>query len=123
MRNIQMLTLDSAKFVMLTLLGSLCTLCSLACLPSLGLGIALLSEQAATWFRTLQWKPLPLATLVTQVGYAPHADWPWIQSGIDQLLRLESGPTLITAATLLWAVALIGFDQALKKWRPATRLF
>ena len=123
MRNIQMLTLDSAKFVMLTLLGSLCTLCSLACLPSMGLGIALLSEQAATWFRTLQWNPVPLATLIKRVGYAPHADWPWIQSGIDQLLRLESGPTLITAATLLWAVSLIVFDQALKKWRPATRLF
>src|SRR6516164_7786018 len=101
MRNIQMLALDSAKLVVLTLLGSLCTLRSLACLPSMGLGIALLSEQAATWFRTLQWNPVPLATLIKRVGYAPHADCPWIQSGIDQLLRLESGPILITAATLL----------------------
>ena len=49
MRNIQMLTLDSAKLVVLALLVSLCALCSLACLLSLGLGIALLS-----WFRTLQ---------------------------------------------------------------------
>jgi hypothetical protein len=97
MRNIQMLTLDSAKLVVLALLGSLCTLCSLACLPSLGLGIALLSEQTAAWFRTLQWNPVPVASLLKQIGYAPHADWPWIQSGIDQLLRLESGPTVITA--------------------------
>jgi hypothetical protein len=111
MRNIQMLTLDSAKLVVLALLGSLCTLCSLACLPSLGLGIALLSEQTAAWFRTLQWNPVPVASLLKQIGYAPHADWPWIQSGIDQLLRLESGPTVITAATLLWAFVLIVFDQ------------
>jgi hypothetical protein len=74
MRNIQLLTLDSAKLVVLALLGSLCTLCSLACLPSLGLGIALLSEQTAAWFRTLQWNPVPVASLLKQIGYAPHAD-------------------------------------------------
>jgi hypothetical protein len=123
MRNIRTFVLDAVKFVVLLLLATICTVFSIACLPSLGLGIALLSEQAATWFKTLQWNPVPLAALFKEVGYAPYVDWPWIQSGIEQLLSLESGPVLIAAAASLWSVALVMFDQALKKWRPTARVF
>jgi hypothetical protein len=123
MRNIRTFVLDAVKFVVLLLLATICTVFSIACLPSLGLGIALLSEQAATWFKTLQWNPVPLAALFKEIGYVPYVDWPWIQSGIEQLLSLESGPVLIAAAASLWSVALVMFDQALKKWRPTARVF
>jgi hypothetical protein len=123
MRNIRTFVLDAAKFVVLLLLSTICIVFSIVCLPSLGLGIALLSEQAATWFRTLQWNPVTLAALLKELGYAPDVDWPWIQSGIEQLLSLESGPFLIAAAASVWGVALIMFDQVLKKWRPGTRAF
>ena len=43
MRNIRTLILDAVKFVVLLLLGTICTVFSIACLPSLGLGIALAS--------------------------------------------------------------------------------
>jgi hypothetical protein len=123
MRNIRTFVLDAAKFVVLLLLSTICIVFSIVCLPSLGLGIALLSEQAATWFRTLQWNPVTLAALLKELGYAPHVDWLWIQSGIEQLLSLEIGPFLIAAAASVWGVALIMFDQVLKKWRPGTRAF
>ena len=123
MRKIPTFVLDAAKFVVLLLLGTICTVFSIVCLPLLGLGIALLSEQAATWFRTLQWNPVTLAALLKEVGSAPRVDWPWIQSAIEQLLSLESGPVLIAAAASVWGAALIMFDQVLKKWRPGVRAF
>jgi hypothetical protein len=123
MRNIRTYALDAVKFVVLLLLGTICTLFSIACLSSLCLGIALLTEQAVTWFRTSQWSPVPLVALLKEVGYTPHIDRAWIQSGIEQLLSWDSGLVLIGAAVSLWGVVLITFDQALKKWRPTARLF
>jgi hypothetical protein len=123
MRNIRTLLLGAVKFVVLLVLGATCTVFSIACLPSIGLGIALLSGQAATWLRTLQWNPVPLAALLKESGYSPYVDWYWIRSGIEQLLSLESGPVLIISAAALWTAALIMFDQALKKWRPTARVF
>src|SRR5271165_2585694 len=121
--RIRTFVVDTAKFVMLLLLGTACTVLSIVCLPSLGFGITLLSEQAATWFRTSQWNPVTLAALLKEVGCAPHVDWPWIQSAIERLLSLESGPILIAAAASVWGIALIMFDQVLKKWHPDARVF
>ncbi len=114
---------DAAKFVVLLLLGAICTVFSIGCLFSVGLGLALLTEQASTWVRTSQWHSMPLAALLKQLRYAPHADWSWTQSGMEQLLSLESSPILIGTAASVWVFVLIIFGQALKKWRPTARLF
>jgi hypothetical protein len=116
-RNIQAFILDAAKFAVLLVLGIICTVFSIICLPSIGLGIALLSEQAATWSRTSQWHPVPLAALLRDVH------WPSVQSAIEQLLSLESGVVLIVLAILIWTIVLVTFDRALKKWRRASRIF
>jgi len=123
MSNVRTFVVDAVKFVVLLLLGTICTVFSIACLPSVGLGIALLTQQTSTWFRTSQWNAVPLAALLEEFSRVPHVDWPWIQSGIEQLLSLESGPVLIGAAVSVWVIALIMFDRALKKWRPTARVF
>jgi hypothetical protein len=122
-RNIQAFILDAAKFAVLLVLGIICTVFSIICLPSIGLGIALLSEQAATWSRTSQWHPVPLAALLDNSGYARDVHWPSVQSAIEQLLFLESGVVLIVLAIFIWTIVLVTFDRALKKWRPASRIF
>ena len=114
---------DALKFFVLLALGGICTVFSIACLPVIGLGTALLSVQTASWVKSAQWRPVPLSALLDNLSYSPHADWSLIQSGIEHLLSLESGPILIGAAGLAWALALILFDQALKKWRPTASVF
>ena len=114
---------DTTKFVMLLVLGAICTVFSMACLPAIGLGMALLSEQTASWVRSAQWHPVPISALLPNLSYAPHADWPLIQSGIEHLVSLESGPILIGTAGLAWALALVLFDRALKKWHPTASIF
>jgi hypothetical protein len=121
--NIQAFILDAAKFAVLLVLGIICTVFSIICLPSIGLGIALLSGQAATWSRTSQWHPVPLAALLNDSGHARDVRWPSVQSAIEQLLSLESGVVLIVLAIFIWTIVLVTFDRALKKWRPASRIF
>jgi len=123
MRGLQMLVLDATKFVTLLLLSIICFAFSIACLSSIGLGIVLLSQQAATWSRTFHWDPVPLSALFNNIGLFPHVDSVWLQSGLDQLIALESGPVLIVAATLVWIISLIVLDEALKKWHPTARVF
>jgi hypothetical protein len=120
LRNIQAFILDAAKFAVLLVLGVICTVFSIICLPSIGLGIALLSEQVATWSRTSQWHPVPLAALL---HYPRDVHWLLVQSAIEQLLSLESGVVLIVLATLIWTIVLVTFDRALKKWRPGSSIF
>jgi hypothetical protein len=119
MRNI----LDAAKFVVLLLLGAICTVCSIICLPAIGLGIVLLTEQVATWSKTSQWHPVPLGALLNNSIYASDVHWSWIERAIKLALSLESGLVLFVAAALTWGLVLIAFDRALKKWRPAARIF
>jgi hypothetical protein len=123
MRGLQMLVLDATKFVTLLLLSIICFAFSIACLSSIGLGMVLLSEQAATWSRTWQWDAVPLSALFSKVGLVPHLDPVWIQSGLEQLFALESGPVLIAAATSIWIISSSVLDQALKKWHPTARVF
>jgi hypothetical protein len=118
-----MLVLDALKFMTLLLLSVICFAFSVGCLSSIGLGIALLSQQAATWSRTWQWDPVPLSALFNNIGLVPHVDPVWLQSGLDQLIALDSGPVLIVAATLVWIISLIVLDEALKKWHPTARVF
>jgi hypothetical protein len=120
MRNIQTFMGEAAKFAVLLLLGTICTVLSIISLPSIGLGIVLLSEQAATWSRTSEWKPVPLAAFLQKPGYV---HWPPIQSGLELLLSLESGLVVIVAAASVWSLAMILFDQALQRWRPPARIF
>ena len=78
-RNVEAFILDAAKFVVLLVLCIICTVFSIICLPSIGLGIALLSEQAATWFRTSQWHPVPLTALLHDSSYALDVRWSSVQ--------------------------------------------
>ena len=114
---------EALKFVVLLVLGGICTVCSIACLPAIGLGTALLSVQAASWVRSAQWHPVPLSALLENLSHSSQVDWSLIQPGIERLLSLESGPILVGAAGLAWALALILFDRALKKWRPTASIF
>jgi hypothetical protein len=123
MATIRTLLSDAAKFLALLLLGAICTLLSIACLPSLCFGIALLTQQASAWLHTSQWHALPLAALLQDVGHVPQLDSPWLQPGIERVLSLESAPTLIAAAILVWIAGLLVFHRALKMWRPAASLF
>jgi hypothetical protein len=91
--------------------------------PQLAFGMALLSEQTASWVKSAQWHPVPISALLQNLSYALHADWPLIQSGIEHLVSLESGPILIGTAGLAWALVLILFDRALKKWHPTASIF
>src|SRR5262249_51593376 len=123
MRNIQTFILDTAKFAVLMLLGAVCTVFSIICLPSIGLGVVILSEQAVTWSKTSQWNSVPLAAVLKQSSYIPEVNWPSIQSAVEHLLSWESGLTLIVAAAAAWSFALIMFDRALRKWHPHARIF
>jgi hypothetical protein len=123
MRGLQMLVLDAMKFMALLLLSVTCFAFSVACLSSIGLRIALLSQQAATWSRTWQWDSIPLSALFNNIELVPHANPVWIRSGIDQLIAFESGPVLIAAAISVWVISLIVLDQALKKWHPTAKIF
>ena len=122
-RSMSTLVREALKFVVLLVLGGICTVCSIACLPAIGLGTALLSVQAASWVRSAQWHPVPLSALLENLSHSSQADWSFIQPGIERLLSLESGPILVGAAGLAWALALILFDRALKKWRPTASIF
>lgn len=111
--------LDTVKFVVLLLLGGVCTVGSMACLLSIGLAAAQLSNQAATWLKTSRWDPSPLADLFGKFGYAPHVDWLGMQTTIERLMSLESGPVVIVLAAAFWGCILMMFDRALKRWGPA----
>jgi hypothetical protein len=121
-RNVKAFILDAAKFSVLLMLCLTCTVFSIICLPSIGLGMALLSEQAATWFRTSQWHPVPLAALLYDSSYALDIHWSSVQWTIEQLLSLESGVVLVGVGVFIWTIVLFTFDRALKKWRPAARI-
>ena len=123
MQDLQTFFVDTAKFAVLLLLGAICTILSVICLTSIGLGISLLSEQAATWFKTSQWHHVPLGVLFKGTGYAPDAHWSSFQPSIEQLLSSESGLVLVAAAATVWSVALIRFNYTLKKWRPPASIF
>jgi hypothetical protein len=114
---------NTLKFLVLLVLGGICTICSITCLPAIGLGTAVLSVQTASWVRSAQWHSVPLSALLENLSHSSQADWSLIQPGIEHLLSLESGPILIGAAGLVWALALILFDRALKKWRPTASIF
>jgi hypothetical protein len=122
-RSMSIRVRDALKFVVLLVLGGICTVSSVACLPAIGLGTALLSVQTASWVRSAQWHPVPLSALLENLSHSSQADWSLIQPGIEHLLSMESGPILIAAAGLAWALALILFDRALKKWRPTGSIF
>jgi hypothetical protein len=121
-RNVEAFILDAAKFVVLLVLCIICTVFSIICLPSIGLGIVLLSEQAANWFRTSQWHPVPLTALLHDSSYALDVRWSSVQWANEQLLSLESGVVLIVVGVFIWTTLLFTLDRALKKWRPAARI-
>jgi hypothetical protein len=120
--NVEAFILDAAKFTVLLVLSIICTIFSIICLLSIGLGVALLSEQAATWFKTSQWHPVPLTGLLHDSSHALDFQWSSVQWAIQLLLSLESGVVLIVAAAFIWTAVLFTFDRALKKWRPAARI-
>ena len=121
-RNAEAFILDAEKFAVLLVLCIICTVFSIICLPSIGLGIAVLSEQAATWFRTSQWHAVPLTALLHDSSYALDVRWSSVQWAIEQPLSLESGVVLIVVGVSIWTIVLFTFYRALKKWRPAARI-
>ena len=121
-RNVEAFILDAAKFMVLLVLGAICTVFSIICLPSIGLGIALLSEQAATWFRTSQWHPVPLTALLHDSRYALDVHWSSVQWAVEQLFSVETGVVLIVVGVFTWTTVLFTFYRVLKKWRPAARI-
>jgi hypothetical protein len=120
--NVEAFTIDAAKFAVLLVLSIICTVFSIICLPSIGLGVALLSEQVATWLKTSQWNSLPLTALLHNSSHALDFHWSSMPWAIQLLLSLESGVVLIVAAVFIWTAVLFTFDRALKKWRPAARI-
>ena len=116
-----MFALRVLKFCLTLLLAGTCTVGSMVCLLAIGLAAAKLSMQVGTWLKTSQWDAFPLAALFGKFDCEPHVHWVWMQAGLERLMSLESGPTVIVLAGALWGGMVVLFDRVVKKWPPAGR--
>jgi hypothetical protein len=86
------------RFVILLLLGLICTFSSVAFVLSSCIAMPVLTEQFASWLKNGQWQPMPLAMLLAKMGYVPSVNASPSKAIIDWFFSFETGFVFVAAA-------------------------
>ena len=89
----------AGRFVILLLFGLMCGLSSVGFLLSSCIAMPAVTEQLASWLKSGQWEPMPLAMLLARIGYVPSVDASPSKTIIDWFLSFETGFVIVAAAT------------------------